>query len=189
MSRELTLSERFGRIEARKQQVYGQLFGYQQPRRIVTDGAPYRGRGRGQQQQYRNQNQQQRPNLNSSLQGVTKVTTQRRGYSNGGQYFQRGYRPVRESSTGARGNSFNSTRGSFRGRGNFSQRGGQQRGRGGFRGRGGRWQYSDEPAPTPEELDAELEEYMSQDKNWVQNSLDAELDAYMAENTSAPANA
>eukprot|EP01116_Phalansterium_solitarium_P023406 TRINITY_DN817_c0_g1_i2.p2 TRINITY_DN817_c0_g1~~TRINITY_DN817_c0_g1_i2.p2 ORF type:complete len:174 (-),score=60.14 TRINITY_DN817_c0_g1_i2:314-835(-) len=173
MSRELTLSERFGRIEARKQQVYGQLFGYQQPRRIVTDGAPYRGRGRGQQQQYRNQNQQQRPNLNSSLQGVTKVTTQRRGYSNGG----------------ARGNSFNSTRGSFRGRGNFSQRGGQQRGRGGFRGRGGRWQYSDEPAPTPEELDAELEEYMSQDKNWVQNSLDAELDAYMAENTSAPANA
>ncbi|CAL8295871.1 unnamed protein product [Merluccius merluccius] len=63
---------------------------------------------------------------------------------------------------GARG------RGGLRGRGGFSSRGGRGRGRGRVAGR---------PAVTREQLDNQLDAYMSKTKG----HLDAELDAYMAQ--------
>ena len=61
-----------------------------------------------------------------------------------------------------------SGRGGLRGRGGFSSRGGRGRGRGRVAGR---------PAVTREQLDNQLDAYMSKTKG----HLDAELDAYMAQ--------
>ncbi|XP_048749260.2 chromatin target of PRMT1 protein-like isoform X3 [Ostrea edulis] len=71
------------------------------------------------------------------------------------------------------------------GRGNRGNRGGNrfQRGRGG-RGRGGRGRGGMKSGMTAEELDNQLDAYMSKTKNTVRSNLDAELDAYMAESQS-----
>lgn len=60
-------------------------------------------------------------------------------------------------------------RGALRGRGGFAGRGG--------RGRGGRGRGVGRPAVTREQLDNQLDAYMSKTKG----HLDAELDAYMAQ--------
>uniref|UniRef100_A0A3Q2V5J8 Chromatin target of PRMT1a n=1 Tax=Haplochromis burtoni TaxID=8153 RepID=A0A3Q2V5J8_HAPBU len=80
-----------------------------------------------------------------------------------------------------------STGGPMRGRGSAGRmamrRGGRQRGRGGLRGRGGfagrrgRGRGVGRPAVTREQLDNQLDAYMSKTKG----HLDAELDAYMAQ--------
>ncbi|XP_075907599.1 chromatin target of PRMT1a isoform X2 [Nelusetta ayraudi] len=64
-------------------------------------------------------------------------------------------------------------RGGLRGRGGFAGRGGG----GGGRGRGGRGRGVGRPAVTREQLDNQLDAYMSKTKG----HLDAELDAYMAQ--------
>lgn len=71
------------------------------------------------------------------------------------------------------------------GRGGRGNRGGHrfQRGRGG-RGRGGRGRGGSKVGMTAEELDNQLDMYMSKSSTTVRSHLDAELDAYMAESQS-----
>lgn len=71
------------------------------------------------------------------------------------------------------------------GRGGRGNRGGNrfQRGRGG-RGRGGRGRGGSKVGMTAEELDNQLDMYMSKSSTTVRSHLDAELDAYMAESQS-----
>ncbi|CAC5377321.1 unnamed protein product [Mytilus coruscus] len=94
----------------------------------------------------------------------------RRGGMQRGRGFQGGNRGGRGQAQGFRGN-----RGGFRARG-----GGNNRGRGGFRGgRGQRGRGGDGRSPiSKEELDNQLEAYMSKTKS----SLDADLDSYMQQN-------
>ncbi|KAL2076275.1 hypothetical protein ACEWY4_020071 [Coilia grayii] len=110
--------------------------------------------------------------------GPTRLAVRRGIRQWGGQVSRAGALVSRGARTGlgGRGRGVGARgRGAFAGRGNFAGRGGV-RGRGGARGRGRGW-FAGRSTLTREQLDNQLDDYMSKTKG----HLDAELDAYMAQ--------
>ncbi|XP_010563883.1 PREDICTED: chromatin target of PRMT1 protein isoform X3 [Haliaeetus leucocephalus] len=139
------------------------------------------------------QQMENRPSVQAALKLKQKSLKQRLGKSNIQARLGRPAGPLARGAMGGRGLSMGQRglpRGAMRGgrgarallRGGVSLRGRGMtgRGRGGFGGRGrgrGRGRGSARPALTKEQLDNQLDAYMSKTKG----HLDAELDAYMAQ--------